>query len=107
LAQLFQNFGISGGGVETPKHPPWVRQWDKALAEVVKELNIPDLPPFFNRVPRSILWNRVKQCRLSVQFNVIDSIALINQIDPCKRALNDIQAYNTSHADKHVARACI
>jgi hypothetical protein len=32
---------------------------DKALQEVVKELNIPDLPPFFNRLPRSLLWNRV------------------------------------------------
>jgi hypothetical protein len=32
---------------------------DKALEEVVKELNIPDLPPFFNRLPRSLLWNSV------------------------------------------------
>jgi hypothetical protein len=32
---------------------------DKAFEEVVKELNIPDLPPFFNRLPRSLLWNRV------------------------------------------------
>jgi hypothetical protein len=32
---------------------------DKALEEVVKELNIPDLPQFFNRLPRSIWWNRV------------------------------------------------
>jgi hypothetical protein len=30
-----------------------------------------------------------KQCRPSVQFNVIDSIALINQIGPCKRAYTD------------------
>jgi hypothetical protein len=27
---------------------------DKALEEIVKELKIPDLPPFFNRLPRSI-----------------------------------------------------
>jgi hypothetical protein len=33
---------------------------DKALEEMVKELNIPDLPPFFNRLRRSLLWNRVK-----------------------------------------------
>jgi hypothetical protein len=32
---------------------------DKALGEIVKELNIPDLPPYFNRLPRSLLWNRV------------------------------------------------
>jgi hypothetical protein len=32
---------------------------DKALEKMVKELNIPDLPPFFNRLPRSLLWNRV------------------------------------------------
>jgi hypothetical protein len=32
---------------------------DKALEEMVKELSIPDLPPFFNRLPRSLLWNRV------------------------------------------------
>jgi hypothetical protein len=30
-----------------------------------------------------------KQYRSSVQFNVIASIALINQIDPCKRAFSD------------------
>jgi hypothetical protein len=27
--------------------------------EMVKELNIPDLPPFFNPLPRSLLWNSV------------------------------------------------
>jgi hypothetical protein len=32
---------------------------DKALEEMVKELNIADLPPFFNRLPRSLLWKRV------------------------------------------------
>jgi hypothetical protein len=32
---------------------------NKALEEMVKESNIPDLPPFFNRLPRSLLWNRV------------------------------------------------
>jgi hypothetical protein len=32
---------------------------DKVLEEVVKEINIPDLPSFFNRLPRSIWWNRV------------------------------------------------
>jgi hypothetical protein len=32
---------------------------DKALEVVVKELNILDLPPVCNRLPRSILWNRV------------------------------------------------
>jgi hypothetical protein len=32
---------------------------DKALEEMVKQLNIPDLPPFFNRLPRSLLRNRV------------------------------------------------
>jgi hypothetical protein len=31
---------------------------DKALEQMVKELNIPDLPPFFNRLPSSLLWNR-------------------------------------------------
>jgi hypothetical protein len=31
---------------------------DKAL-EMVKELNIPDFPSFFNRLPHSLLWNRV------------------------------------------------
>jgi hypothetical protein len=32
---------------------------DKALEEMVKELNISDLPPFFNQLPCSLLWNRV------------------------------------------------
>jgi hypothetical protein len=32
---------------------------DKALKQMVKELNNPDLPPFFNRLPRSLLWNHV------------------------------------------------
>jgi hypothetical protein len=32
---------------------------DKTLEEIVKELNIPELPPFFNRLPRSLLWNCV------------------------------------------------
>jgi hypothetical protein len=32
---------------------------DKALEEMVKELNMSDLPPFFNRLPRSLSWNRV------------------------------------------------
>jgi hypothetical protein len=27
---------------------------DKALVEMVKELNIPDLPPSFNRLPHSL-----------------------------------------------------
>jgi hypothetical protein len=28
---------------------------DKVLEDMVKELNIPDLPPLFNRLPRSLL----------------------------------------------------
>jgi hypothetical protein len=32
---------------------------DKVLEDMVKELNIPDLPPSFNQLPRSLLWNRV------------------------------------------------
>jgi hypothetical protein len=39
------------GKLQKPKH--------KALEEVVKDLSIPDLPPFFNQLPRSLLWNRV------------------------------------------------
>jgi hypothetical protein len=45
---------------------------------------------FWNRLPRSLLWNRVNsivQPLNSVEFNFTDSTALINREDPCKRSL--------------------
>jgi predicted nucleic acid-binding Zn ribbon protein len=48
------------------------------------------LSPFWNRLPRSLLWNRVNiivQPLNSVEFNFIDSTALNNLGHPCKRGL--------------------
>jgi hypothetical protein len=55
---------------------------DKALEEMVKQLNIPDLPPFFYRLPCSLLWNRVNSI-----VHRLNSTALIIQSDRCKRSL--------------------
>jgi hypothetical protein len=62
---------------------------DKILVEMVKQFNIADstgdgvklkvhLPPFWNRLPRSLLWNRVNSYRSTAEFNLIESTALIN-----------------------------
>jgi hypothetical protein len=43
------------------------------------------LPPFWNRLARSLLWNRVYSI---VEFNIIDSTLWINLGDPCKCSLS-------------------
>ena len=43
------------------------------------------LPPFWNRLPRSTFVELCKQYRSTVEFNFVDSTAVTNLGDPCKR----------------------
>jgi hypothetical protein len=47
------------------------------------------LPPFWNRLPRSTFVELYKQHRSTAEFNFVDSTALMNLGDPCKRAFSE------------------